>query len=324
MTALDKLSQMIPADIALANKALASSMLGVTGIRTMTLPNLANTTVNIQTNYGLPLVNAQTAAVSTATVASIIGAVGTGTGPKGTVTIMDGLGTAAGWISTDAMTNTIAILSTMSTGYLQLGYQNMLNTVNGTYVIHVEGPPSPPDPPTYLGYQVVIPSGPGAGTYPPSPATTAAIAINDAFTNGLIPAVRSVISGFSGSNPTQYASLNSNWSNIVNQLNLEKSIQTKANLNFANLVPNSTSSIYGFVLSLPSNGQDTSVGGSNQFIQAVADKTTIGGQAIIGTLRQGQSNVSGTGVGTNSNVPVAPNPPPPQATLTPAQYPYPS
>jgi hypothetical protein len=324
MTALDKLSQMIPADIALANKALASSMLGVTGIRTMTLPNLANTTVNIQTNYGLPLVNAQTAAVSTTTVASIIGAVGTGTGPNGTVTIMDGLGTAAGWISTDAMTNTIAILSTMSTGYLQLGYQNMLNTVNGTYVIHVEGPPSPPDPPTYLGYQVVIPSGPGAGTYPASPATTAAIAINDAFTNGLIPAVRSVISGFSGSNPTQYASLNSNWSNIVNQLNLEKSIQTKANLNFANLVPNSTESIYGFVLSLPSNGQDTSVGGSNQFIQAVADKTTIGGQAIIGTLRQGQSNVSGTGVGTNSNVPVAPNPPPPQATLTPAQYPYPS
>lgn len=324
MTALDKLSQMIPADIALANKALASSMLGVTGIRTMTLPNLANTTVNIQTNYGLPLVNAQTAAVSTTTVASIIGAVGTGTGPNGTVTIMDGLGTAAGWISTDAMTNTIAILSTMSTGYLQLGYQNMLNTVNGTYVIHVEGPPSPPDPPTYLGYQVVIPSGPGAGTYPASPATTAAIAINDAFTNGLIPAVQSVISGFSGSNPTQYASLNSNWSNIVNQLNLEKSIQTKANLNFANLVPNSTESIYGFVLSLPSNGQDTSVGGSNQFIQAVADKTTIGGQAIIGTLRQGQSNVSGTGVGTNSNVPVAPNPPPPQATLTPAQYPYPS
>lgn len=324
MTALDKLSQMIPADIALANKALASSMLGVTGIRTMTLPNLANTTVNIQTNYGLPLVNAQTAAVSTTTVASIIGAVGTGTGPNGTVTIMDGLGTAAGWISTDAMTNTIAILSTMSTGYLQLGYQNMLNTVNGTYVIHVEGPPSPPDPPTYLGYQVVIPSGPGAGTYPASPATTAAIAINDAFTNGLIPAVRSVISGFSGSNPTQYASLNSNWSNIVNQLNLEKSIQTKANLNFANLVPNSTESIYGFVLSLPSNGQDTSVGGSNQFIQAVADKTTIGGQAITGTLRQGQSNVSGTGVGTNSNVPVAPNPPPPQATLTPAQYPYPS
>ena len=34
-------------------------------------------------------------------------------------------------------------------------------------------------------------------------------------------------------------------------------------------------SIYGFVLSLPSYGQDTSVGGTNQFIQAIADKTTL-------------------------------------------------
>jgi hypothetical protein len=204
----------------------------------------------------------------------------------------------------------------------------MLNTVNGTYVIHVPNPAYDPDLPPgpgnleYLGWKVVVPSGPGAGTY--ALYTTPALAINAAFTNGLIPAVQSVIAGFSGSNPTQYASLNSNWSNIVNQLNLEKSIQTKANLNFANLVPNSTSSIYGFVLSLPSYGQDTSVGGTNQYIQAVADKTTLGGQAIIGTLRQGQSNVSGTGIGTNSNVPVAANPPPPTATLTPAQYPYPS
>lgn len=322
MTALDQLSQMIPADIALANKALATSMSSITGITTMTLPNLANTTANVQTNYGLPLVNAQTSAVSTATVASIIGSVGTGTGANGTVTIMDGLGTAAGWISTGAMANTLTILSTMSTGYLQLGYTNMLNTVNGAYTIHVQ-PDPPTDPPTYLGYQVVIPSGPGAGTYPGSPVATAALAINAAFTSGLIPAVQAVISGFSGSNPTQYASLNANWSNIVNQLNLEKSIQTKATLNFANLVPNSTESIYGFVLSLPTNGQDTSVGGANQFIQAIADKTTLGGQAIIGTLRQGQSNVSGTGVGTNSNVPVAQTPPPPQATLTPSQYPYP-
>ena len=325
MTALDKLSQMIPADVALANKALAASMEGITGVKTIMLPNLAQATANIQTNFGLPLINAQTTAVSSTSANIILNTIGTGTGQNGTVTIMDGLGTAAGWVHTGALANTLAILSTMNTSYLQLGYQNMLNTVNGTYVIHVEGPPpTPPDPPTYLGYQVVIPSGPGAGTYPASPATTAAIAINDAFTNGLIPAVQSVISGFSGSNPTQYAALNYNWNNMVSQLLLEKSIQNKANLNFANLVPGSTESIYGFVFSLPGYGQDTSVGGAAQFIQSVANTTTLGGQAIVATMRQGQSNVSGTGISTNSNVPASPKPPPANAKLSVAQYPYPS
>jgi hypothetical protein len=328
MTALDQLSQMIPADIALANKALAASMSGITGIKTIMLPNLAQATANIQTNYGLPLVNAQTSAVSTAAVASIISTVGTGTGPHGTVTMMDGLGTAAGWIHTEALANTIAILSTMNTSYLQLGYENMLNTVNGTYVIHVPNPaydpelPPGPDNQQYLGWEVVVPSGPGAGTY--ALYTTPALAINAAFTDGLIPAVQSVIAGFSGSYPTQYAALNYNWNNMLLQLAREGYIQYKANLTFPNLVPNSTESIYGFVFALPGYGQDTSVAGTNQYIQAVADKTTLGGQAIIATLRQGQSNVSGTGIGTNSSVPVEPNPPLPQATLTPAQYPYPS
>jgi len=326
MTALDRLTQIIPQDQALANKALASSMQGITGINSMLLPTLAKTVGNIQTNFGLPLVNAQTSAVSPAAANAVTSSVGTGTGPRGTVTIMDGLGTAAGWISTRAMSNTVTLINSISTAYLQSGYSNMYNTVTGAYTVHVpvDPPPTPPDPPTYLGYQVVIPGGPGAGTYPAAPVPTAAGAINDAFASGLIPAVQSVISGFSGSNPTQYAALNSNWSNIVNQLNLEKSIQTKATLNFANLVPNSTQSIYGFVLALPSYGQDTTVGGTAQFIQAVANTNNIGGQSIVASMRQGQSRVPGTGVGTNSNIPVAANPPEPQATLSPAQYPYPS
>ena len=225
MTALDRLTQIIPQDQALANKALASSMQGITGINSMLLPTLAKTVGNIQTNFGLPLVNAQTSAVSPAAANAVTSSVGTGTGPHGTVTIMDGLGTAAGWISTRAMSNTVTLINSISTAYLQSGYSNMYNTVTGAYTVHVpvDPPPAPPDPPTYLGYQVVIPGGPGAGTYPAAPVPTAAAAINDAFASGLIPAVKSVISGFSGSNPTQYAALNSNWSNIVNQLNLEKS-----------------------------------------------------------------------------------------------------
>jgi hypothetical protein len=107
------------------------------------------------------------------------------------------------------------------------------------------------------------------------------------------------------------------------QLNLEKTIQASADIVFANLMANSTSSIYGFVLSLPTYGQDTTVGGTSQFLEAVADKTTIGGEAIIATLRQGQSNISSSAIKPSINVPANPNPPPAQATLLPAQPPYP-
>ena len=107
------------------------------------------------------------------------------------------------------------------------------------------------------------------------------------------------------------------------QLNLEQSIQKDASINFANLESNSVSSIFSFVLSLPSYGQDTTVGGTAQFLESVADQTTIGGQAIIATMRQGQSNITSTGIRPSTSVPSNPNPPPPQANLSPAQPPYP-
>jgi len=321
MIALDRLSTIIPPNLALANKALAVSMAGITGIRTMTLPQLASTVGNVQTNYGLNLINSANSAVAPGAVTAIIAAVGTGTGPKGTITVEDGLGTAAGCVSTNAMINTVSIINSVNVTGLISGYNNMYGTIQGNYTVHVEVEP-PTDPPTYLGYQVIVPGGLGAGTYPSSGySPTAAAAVNSAFTTGLIPAVTAAIP--TTGTATQRANLNANWSNMINQLNLEKSVQTRAGLNFANLVPNNTSSIYSLVFQLPQLGQDTSQGGSAQFIQALANLNNIGGQATVGSMRQGQSRVNGTGVGTNSQVPVLPATPPPQAVLTPAQYPYP-
>ena len=319
MTALDKLKQMIPEDQAIANKALSVAMRGITGITFMSLPQFAKTVSNVQTNYGLPLINAQTSAVPPSSANAVINSVAQGSGPNGTIKIADGIGTAAGCISTGALTNTVTILNSVSTGYLQSCYSTMYNCVTGKYTVNVTEDPLAP-----AAYQVIIPGGsPAAGNYPASPVSSAATAINDAFANGLIPVTRSAISGIQSSYPAQAAALNSNWGNMVNQLNREKAIQTKANLNYANLQPNSTSAIYGFVLGLPQYGQDTTDGGASWFIESIANMNIIGGQATVGALRQGQSNLGSTGVSTNSNIPSAPNPPPAQATLSPAQYPYP-
>jgi hypothetical protein len=109
----------------------------------------------------------------------------------------------------------------------------------------------------------------------------------------------------------------------MSQLTLEQSTQTKANLDFALLTPNSTSSIYSLTFSLPSYGQDTTVGGTASFMQGVANVNNLTGQTIIAVMRQGQTNLNSTGISSNAQVPDNPNPPIPQAPLIPAQPTYP-
>ena len=68
MTALDRLSQIIPPAQALANKALSVALQQITNIASLNLPQFANAVSGVQTNYGLPLVNSQTTAVDPAAV----------------------------------------------------------------------------------------------------------------------------------------------------------------------------------------------------------------------------------------------------------------
>lgn len=313
MTALDQLTTIIPADIALANKALAASMTGITGVSQMSLPQLAQTTANVQSMFGLPQLNAQTSAVPPAAAANVLATIGTGSGQSGTIKVVDILGTAAGEVSTKALTSSAATLLTMNTDELLSCYDNMYLTVTGAF--------TEPDETDPAQFQVNIPSGPGAGIY--GPFATANLAINDAFVAGLVPAAQSLVVSTAGANPSQTAVLNKNFNDMIAQLNLEKAQQAKANLVFANLTPNCTQAVYSFVFSLPSYGQDSTVGGPNQFLQALAAMGNYGGQAIIGTLRQGQTNLGGSGVGSNAQVPSNPNPPIPQAPLSKSSYPYP-
>ena len=97
MTALNQLSQIIPQDQALANKALAVSLQGITGISSLTLPQIASAEGNFQTTAGLPLISAQKQAVPPATAYVLLQATATGSGPNGSLGIVDFLGTAAGY-----------------------------------------------------------------------------------------------------------------------------------------------------------------------------------------------------------------------------------
>ena len=264
----------------------------------------------------MPLIDSQTTAVPPSVANYYANNLGKGSGVNKNIEIVDGLGTAIGWVSANALSNTVTLINSINTSTLTACYTNMLNTVNGVYTEEVVNP-SPP--PANL-YAVVIPSGPGAGTY--GNYTTPALAVNAAFNSGLIPAAQSIISGLVATYPAQTANLNTNWNNMGNQLSLETNTQANAKLVFGNLVANDQGSIYSLIFSLPSYGLQTEVGGTAQFFEAVANTATQGGQAIVGVLRQGQNQeaLNNAGILTNSNVPAEPATVPPQAQLSSADY----
>lgn len=306
MISYNRLAQITTPELALANKALATALQQITGVNALTLPQLAEAVSGQQTTRGLDQVNAQTQAVPASVANYYINTLGTGTGNNNQPTIMDVIGTAAGWISAPALARTVEIFNTMDLSALTAIYDTMLNVINGVY-----DQPDPMDPMMTI---VVIPPGtPGTGTY-----ATRDLAVS----TGLIPLAQAQFTALQGTYPTQTQELNDLWTSMAQQLTRETQLQTQANLVYADLTANQTASMYGFILNLNSYGQDQSQGGAAQFIEAVAQVNTFTGQSVIGCLRQGvnQRLLDQVGIGTNNQIPSEPVPPPAQAQLLPSTY----
>jgi len=299
MIPYDRLSQIVPADQALACKALSVSLPQIAGISTMLMPSLAQVVYAQETTFDLPLISALTTAVPPA-VAEYFANTAVGTGSGNSIVVCDILGTAAGYVSAGALANTMSNLANINVANLTVTYSTMANVVDGVY-----GDPS-------LG-PVVIPVGnPYANTYTDA---------EDAFTNALIPGAQGQISTAIASYPSATANLNVNWDNMAGQLTLEKNLQAQAGIDFANL-QHSTNTMYSFIFNIPSYGRDTQTGGVCQLVESTADYTTFTGQAVIASLREGRNQIAlqSVGIATNSQIPADPNPPPPMANLIPSTY----
>jgi len=300
MITYDRLSQIVPADQALACKALSVSLQQIAGISTMRLSDLANAVIPQQTTRDLPLISDLTVAVPPEVAAYFSSTSAVGSGPNDSIVVCDIIGTAGGFVSAGAMANTISNLANVNVVALSSTYSTMANVVDGTYGDPTTGP-------------VVIPTGPYANTY---------LDAEEAFANALIPGAQSQIGTVVSSYPSQTANLNTNWNNMAAQLTREISLQAQAGINYANLVPDSTSTMYSFIFTLPSTGRDTQAGGICQLVESVADYTSFTGQAVIACLREGRNQVAlqSVGITTNADIPAEPNPPAPTANLIPSTY----
>lgn len=299
----ERLSRIIPADQALANKAIQVSLQQIKNISTLSLAQLAVAFSNMETTRDLPEISALQEAVPASVAAYYNSTYATGSGPNGTLVITDLLGAAVGIPFTSDLTNVTTTINSMTTsGILSTltgTYTRMQNTVNGVYGNALVGP-------------VIIPAGTAAGTY-----SNADVAMQ-----ALISNAATEVSSIQSSYPSQSATLNTNFTDMASSLSTENTNLSLASIDIPNLLTTGRGPIMSFVQSLPNYGVNTEENGPSQFLETVADLNTQGGQAIVACLREGRNiaALNAVNVGVDTDIPATPSSVPPQANLIPSTY----
>jgi hypothetical protein len=252
----------------------------------------------------LPLLNAQTQPLSSASQSFYANTFATGSGPQGTFLLTDFLGTAIGITVGQYFGSAATIISASSAQLADLNeiYDVMIGVLNGSY-------PDPLNPPD----GIEIPAGlPGAGIYADADAAIQALVV---LANAEIPVAQTAM-GANG------ATLNTDWNAICARLVYEAGNQAKASLSIPALIAGDKMSVLALISSLNGIGNDTQQDMGAQFFESIANTSLLSGQAIIGALREGRNDtkMDATGIKHDNVVPDTPATPPPQATLLNSEY----
>lgn len=114
-------------------------------------------------------------------------------------------------------------------------------------------------------------------------------AANDAAMLAYIATANSDIVTIAAAQPALVASLNTAWNKIATALNQEAGYQNKAGLSYFTLTSGEQSSIYSFVQNLNTYAKLTANQQACEFLEAIADTTVLGGQAIVGSMREARN-----------------------------------
>lgn len=219
----------------------------------------------ISTLSGLPLVQDLATPIPTSASSFFDTSIATGTGPDGTITTCDVLGTAIDHnnlaaqftIATTAI-NTLDGLGTLTA--LKTTYANMLGSANDAAMI-------------------------------------AYIATANA---NIVTAV--------AAQPALAVTLNTAFLAIAQSISNEQSLQTRAGIDYFDLVAGEQMSTMAFVQNLPTYAQLTASCEAAEFLETIADTTIVGGQAIVGSMREARNRtlIEGSNLFMSNNVPSDP------------------
>jgi len=113
-------------------------------------------------------------------------------------------------------------------------------------------------------------------------------AVSDANVQTQITNANAAIAALSA-NPN-VTTLNSAWTYMANLMNLSAKYTSQAGIDYFNLQSSDKNSVYSFSQNLAYYGLLTANGDAAEFLENIADITTLGGQAIVGAMREGRNN----------------------------------
>jgi len=259
---LETLEVIIPPDQALANKALARSLGQIKNIAQTSLPQLAAAAALIDTNQGLGLVSSQTQLVPPVVTETYTQDLGSGTGENGTLVLDDIIGVIVDDDAVSGLVQAADLISNLSVSTLSSIYNNMQSVLDGGF-----GPAYGP---------IVIPSGPGAGTYSDI----------DSALQSLIALAESEIANVAAANNETTSTTNQIWDSICEALERQRTNLNLALVDFDNLAANSQSSTMAFTAALHTYGLDSQ---ANILLNTLANTSSLSGQSIIASLREGRN-----------------------------------
>jgi len=299
MTTYNTLKKIIPPDQALANQALSRSLRQVKDIFKTDLPAVASAVSQLESNKDLDLINALTTPVP-AVVSNFVGnTLATGTGPANTLTTNDVIGIAAGAtvtlelpVVTDVLTQlsdagNLAPLTANggSSGSSDNGIYTLMGyALTGAYsnAGNVNDITTIPSTTYYAGPQVF-----GTVDLAFSTAGTGLIAVANAYISNIATNNANLVSQANDASNACAQQLVLNVDNcIAAGIDIGNVVNNMAN---ANLVANSVSTVLGLTGQLHDIGLDVSQGGAAQFFENIANTSTLSGQAVIASMREGRN-----------------------------------
>lgn len=316
ITTYEELKRIIPADQALANKAVQVALEQVKTIFNTNLSSLTVATSTLETDQGLNLINSLTSPLPANVVTYFTTNFNNGSGPDGILLLTDVIGTPTGWVHNVNLSNTTSVLGEMTDAG---AFSNLTNSSNGVYTVMANTAAG--NYTTQTGFMpdewtTNIPGGlPGAGSYT---ANTSGGSIASAFSSGLTPNMVANVNQIVSAYSTDVDQCNSNWANICIQIINEDINLDLAGLDFGNLVANLQP--LSLVTNLAQYGLDVVEGGAAYVFESLANANSQGGQAVISTMRESRNQARLNNAGIETNIIVSDVIEEPVATLSDAEY----
>ena len=332
------LKGIIPDDQAVANAALARSLLQVKNIAKTNATELSNALTVLESNKDLPLVASQTSPVPPGVSEywqsqyASSGNISLGTGTGGQLKLSDVIGFAAGNNSAEAYAKTSDITAKLaSLGALDRFTKDggPSSSSTGMYKViqyFIEG--------TYGPFEVIIPStGESAWELTIPPGVKGAgkwegadpnSVFQDAWINGIVPASVAQCQALYNEYPEECQQLNDLNAQFTEQLAREYINQQRAR-NTVDPVdltdtPKTNTAALQLATNLHTYGRDTSDGGTAQILESIANLDSYGGQTMIAAMREGRNIKRLEDAGLSQDTSLNDTLPEQPATLLPSQY----